>query len=164
MSKKSFDNKLIFGRSEWVALPEFNIPLIKAKVDTGAKSSSIHAYDIQLKKTKSGNIVHFKVNPIQGNSKLYLACRGELVNRREVTSSNGHKELRYFIRTILHVRDKSWEIELSLSNRDSMRYRMLLGREALSKKVIVDPSVSCNLAKLSPKKIASIYNIKIRKS
>lgn len=131
----------IIGFREWVTLPGIGLAAIKAKVDTGAKTSSLHAYDIHLEKVDKKNYVHFKVHPLQGEIGIIVSCRALLVDRRIVTDSGGHKEERFVIRTTLFISGIRKKIELTLSNRESMKYRMLIGREALDH-FYIDPSQS----------------------
>ncbi len=129
------------GWREWVSLPAIGLLAIKAKVDTGAKTSSLHAFDISLE-TKSGKTyVNFKVHPLQSDFSVVVTCRAPLVEKRLVTDSGGHKEERYVIRTTLGVGLFKQKIELTLSNRETMKYRMLLGRAALSH-FYIDPKRS----------------------
>ena len=135
-------NARIIGFREWVSLPKLNIQALKAKVDTGAKTSSLHAFDIKLEKSSSEKIyVRFKVHPLQNDSSLVVECRALLVDQRLVSDSGGHKEQRYVIRTVLSLGGLKKPIELTLTNRESMKYRMLIGRSALSE-FYIDPSQS----------------------
>lgn len=139
-------NKLIVGWNEWCSLPDLGIAQIKAKIDTGAKTSALHAFDIHEDRT--GNNVNFSIHPLQANRKITVKCHAPIVDVRHIMSSNGHNELRYVIMTTLVMGELSWEIEMTLSNRDPLKYRMLLGRKALVKHVIVDPSRSLCLGKI----------------
>ena len=127
----SLDNQLQFGWEEWVSLPGLGLPALKAKVDTGARSSALHAFDIETFGTASAPKVRFSVHPIPGREDLTITCSAPLIDRREVTSSNGEKENRCVIETILHVAGQAWPIEVTLTNRATMASRMLLGRQAL---------------------------------
>ena len=118
--------KLIVGWNEWCTLPDLNIPQIKAKIDTGTKTSALHAFDIHEDHT--GNNVIFSIHPLQGDRKITIECHAPIVDVRHIMSSNGHNELRYVIMTTLSIGSASWEIEMTLSNRDPLKYRMLLGR------------------------------------
>jgi hypothetical protein len=113
---------------------------IKAKVDTGAKSSSLHAWDIDVDDTNG--IVRFNLHPRQDDDTVVVAASAPLVEHREVRSSNGESETRPIIRTRALVRDALYEIELSLSRRDEMGFRMLLGRSAIRRRFLVDPARS----------------------
>ncbi|MES2203590.1 MAG: RimK/LysX family protein [Pseudomonadota bacterium] len=140
-------NKILVGRSEWCGLPELNIPLIKAKIDTGAKTSAIHAFDICSKVIDHKPYASFKVHPLQGDTHITITCEAPIIDERYIMSSNGHKEHRYIIMTSLKLGKHVYQIELSLSNRDPLTFRLLLGREALNKRMIVDPSVTCQQGK-----------------
>ena len=136
------------GWDEWVALPKLNIPAIKAKVDTGAKTSSLHAFSIEVYGTKRRPKVRFGIHPIPDRPDIELYCSAPLVDQRVVTSSNGDTELRCIIETTVQVGMDSWPIEVSLTNRETMAYRMLLGRSAMVDRLTVDPTRSCMLGHL----------------
>ncbi len=123
--------ELQFGWEEWVGLPDLGVPALRAKVDTGARTSALHAFDIETFGAASKPKVRFTVHPIPGRDDLIIPCSAEIVDRREVTSSNGDKEMRYVISSTLAVNGQSWPIEITLTNRASMTSRMLLGRTAL---------------------------------
>ncbi len=131
----------IIGFREWVALPDLDLPAIKAKVDTGARTSSLHAYDIEIINKGKKSFVHFKVHPLQHDFSVVIKCRALLVDQREVTDSGGHKETRYVIQTTMILCGLKKQIELTLTNRDEMKFRMLIGRAAL-KHFHIDPSSS----------------------
>lgn len=139
MSEK---NPLRVGWEEWLSLPDLGLPAIKAKIDTGAKTSSLHAFDIEPFGPASRPKVRFAVHPIPGRYDLSIPCSAELLDRREVTSSNGEVELRYVIRTTATMGGHGWPIEVTLTDRGTMAYRMLLGRQALGDQVIVSPAES----------------------
>ncbi len=136
------DEQLTFGWEEWVALPDLGLPAIQAKVDTGAKTSALHAFDIEPFGPADHPRVRFGVHPIPGDDQISIPCSAEVLDRREVTSSNGETELRYVIGTTLHVGGRSWPIEVTLTDRANMAYRMLLGRQALGENVVVAPGDS----------------------
>lgn len=140
-------NKLLIGRSEWCALPLLNIPLIKAKIDTGAKTSALHALNIECDYINGQPCVHYDIHPIQGNDEVIVRCTSLVVDRRMIMSSNGHKENRYVISTSLSLGAKTWPIELTLSNRAPLRFRLLLGREALNRRVMIDPNLNYHQGK-----------------
>jgi ribosomal protein S6--L-glutamate ligase len=142
-------DRLTFGWEEWVALPGLGLPAIKAKIDTGAKTSALHAFDIEAFGPSSHPKVRFAVHPIPGNDLISIPCSADIVDRREVTSSNGETELRYVIATEITVAGRAWPIEITLTDRGTMAYRMLLGRQALGDEVVISPSESCCQPQLS---------------
>ena len=123
--------ELQFGWEEWIGLPDLGVPALRAKVDTGARTSALHAFDIETFGAAAKPKVRFTVHPIPGRDDLVIPCSAPIADRREVTSSNGDKELRYVIQSSLAVNGQSWPIEITLTNRSSMTSRMLLGRTAL---------------------------------
>ena len=130
------------GWEEWVGLPRLGLPALKAKVDTGAKTSALHALEIEPFGPAARPRVRFMVQPIPGRTDLAIPCSADVLDRREVTSSNGETEYRYVIATDLEVGGRRWPIEITLTDRGGMNYRMLLGRQALSDEVVVTPSDS----------------------
>lgn len=148
--------KTTIGWEEWCSLPDIGLPAVKAKIDTGAKTSALHAYDIELF-TKDGNdFVRFKIHPLQKNNKLVHCCEAPLADYRYVTSSNGEREKRYVIQTNLAFDHITVMAELTLTSRHNMAFRMLLGREAMRKaKFLVDPAKSFLLGNI--KNAANLY-------
>ena len=142
MKIKEVHNKLLIGRCEWCALPLLNVPRIKAKIDTGAKTSALHAFNIRYREINGQPYVKYDIHPFQGNHEEIINCTSVVIDKRVIMSSNGHKENRYVILTSLLLGDKTWPIELTLSNRDPLRFRLLLGREALNHRVIIDPALN----------------------
>ncbi len=140
------------GWREWLALSELGIGRIKAKIDTGARSSSLHAFDIHVTGEGKHPWVHFKVHPIQRDSVTIVQCKVRLHEYRHVRSSSGHSELRPIIRTPMLLGDETWPIELTLTSRDEMGFRMLLGREAIRGRFVVDPNRSYLFRDLVPKR------------
>lgn len=132
----------IIGWREWVSLPELNIDFVKAKIDTGARTSSLHAFDVEVFKRKGADWVRFKVHPMQRDSKQTVSAEARVHEYRNVRSSTGHQSKRPVIITNLVLLDETWAIELTLANRDEMGFRMLLGREAFRGKVLVDAGKS----------------------
>ncbi|MEJ2338108.1 MAG: RimK/LysX family protein [Gemmatimonadales bacterium] len=130
------------GWREWVSLPKLHIPAIKAKIDTGARSSALHALDVQVSRRDGIDVVRFKVHPFQRDSSTTVSAEAQLVDEREVKSSSGHAALRPVIRTPLQLLGQRWPIELTLTNRDEMGFRMLLGRQTLRGRFLVDPGRS----------------------
>ena len=150
-------DKLIVGWSEWCALPTLHLPAIKAKIDTGATTSAIHAFDVEHYTRAGKEFVRFNVLPIQARDDIVVACHSPLVDERHVTSSDGHRELRPVVSSQLVLGGKKWQIELTLSNREPMTFRMLLGREALAGHALVDSSHTLLLDKRTKKKAIALY-------
>ena len=151
------DGKMLVGRAEWCSLESLGIPVIKAKIDTGAKTSALHAMNISHHREHYKDYVTFSMNPIQGNHRVLVDCKNLIVDERVITSSNGATERRFIIETIIVMGRDTWSILVSLSNREPLRYRLLLGREALRQHVLVDPSRSCVLGKISTKNALRFY-------
>ncbi|MDA1089835.1 MAG: 30S ribosomal protein S6--L-glutamate ligase [Proteobacteria bacterium] len=143
------DKELVFGWEEWVELPGLGLPAVRAKIDTGARSSSIHAFMIEPYGRNNKPRVRFGVHPVPERPDIVVFCSADLVDQREITSSNGEVELRYIVLTPMRIGGQEWPIEISLTNRESMQYRMLIGRTALRDTIIVDPNLSCVQGKLS---------------
>lgn len=150
-------SKIILGSEEWCSFPELGIPIIKARVDSGAKTSALHAINIAPFKKESQNWVKFDINPIQNNVKTVIHCEAPLVDKRIVKSSSGFREERYVIQTNLEIGDSNWGIEMTLTNRDSMGFRMLLGREAMSGRVLVDPEQQYLLGQPTSDRLKEVY-------
>jgi hypothetical protein len=141
----------VIGWREWVSLPSLGIDKIKAKVDSGAKTSSIHAFNIKTYKRGNKQFVKFSLHPEQKNAENEIECRAEVLEFRKVKSSNGQSELRPVILTKIKVLEDTYEIEMTLTNRDEMGFRMLLGRESIRKRFLIDTGKSFNTS--SEKKI-----------
>jgi len=122
---------LVLGWREWVALPQLGLPALKAKIDTGAKTSALHAFSIETFGPADAPRVRFGVHPVDYDSNVEVWCTAKVVDRRQVRSSNGQAEQRYIINTPIRIGGREWPIEVSLSNRHTMAHRMLLGRSAL---------------------------------
>lgn len=148
--------KLKVGWREWAALPSLGIPAIKAKIDTGANTSALHAKNVEIFTRSRKKYVRFIVNPRQRDDELAFKCVAPLVSRIRVRSSNGQMEERFTIMTPISIGDRKWDIEVTLTNRDIMNYRMLLGRKAM-KDFIIDPAKSYRQGSFTPKDIDAIY-------
>lgn len=129
----------VLGWREWIALPDLGVDLIECKVDTGARTSALHAFYVEPFEKDGINHVRFGLHPERNNTRTELHCEAEVIDRRMVSDSGGHKEQRYVIRTHIVIGDLTWPIETTLTNRDSMRFRMLLGRTAIVDNFVVDP-------------------------
>ncbi len=156
-------DKIVVGSEEWCALPQLNIPAINVRVDSGAKTSALHAVNIMPFKKEGNPWVRYEVHPLQNDGKTTVFCESPIVDKRKVKSSSGLEEVRYVIRTLLSIGDSSWEIEITLTNRDSMGYRMLLGRQAMAGKILVDPEASFQLGELNPNILEEFYKVHIIK-
>jgi hypothetical protein len=134
--------KLIAGWREWAQLPDLHVEKIKVKLDTGARTSSLHAFDISTFTYMDEDWLRFDVHPLQDNDSITYTCTSPIVDYRWITSSSGHSQKRYIIQTVLTLGEFSSLIEISLANRDEMGFRMLVGRNALKGRILVDPSHS----------------------
>ncbi|PWA04350.1 30S ribosomal protein S6--L-glutamate ligase [Flavobacterium psychrotolerans] len=157
-------NKVILGSEEWFSFPDLGIPTIKARVDSGAKTSALHAINIAPFIKDGMNWVKFDINPIQNDLKTVIHCESPLVDKRIVKSSSGYREQRYVIQTILDLGHTNWPIEMTLTNRDSMGFRMLLGREAMSGRVLVDPEQIYLLGQATSDNLKELYKNAVQAS
>ena len=151
------ENKLILGSEEWCSFPDLGIPAIKARVDSGAKTSALHAINIAPFVKEGINWVKFDINPIQNNLKTVIHCESLLIDKRIVKSSSGFREQRYVIQTDIKIGEDIWKIEMTLTNRDSMGFRMLLGREAMSGRILVDPEQKYLLGQTTLENLKNLY-------
>ena len=154
------NSKLVIGSEEWFSFPDLGIPAIKARIDSGAKTSSIHAFNIQSFRKDGARWVSFEIHPIQNNRRTVIRCEKPIVDKRTVKSSSGVSETRYVISAPIKVGENIWDIQLTLANRDSMGFRMLLGREAMANRIIVDPSLVCTLGEVTNTMIMNLYGTK----
>lgn len=134
--------KPILGWREWVSLPEFGIERIKAKVDTGARTSALHAFNLQVFDDHGQLMVRFKIHPIQGKNDKVVECLAKVKDERIITDSGGHREQRIVIETPVKIGDHLRQVEVTLTDRDNMLFRMLLGRTAIRPHFLVDPNKS----------------------
>lgn len=132
----------VIGWREWVGLPELGIAKIKAKVDTGARTSALHAFSLKPFTENGKDKIAFEIHPLQHNKNEIITCIADVIDKRAVTDSGGHTEERYVIVTPLTIAGQNWPIEITLTERENMLFRMLLGRSALRKHFIVNPARS----------------------
>lgn len=130
------------GWREWVAIPSLGIAAIKAKLDTGARSSAIHAIDIRRSREGGIDVVRFRVHPLQRDARLVVACEAPLLDERWVRTSGGGAEYRPVVSVDIDFAGERWPIELTLAHRGVMGFRLLLGRQALRGRFVVDPGRS----------------------
>lgn len=135
------------GWREWLTLPDLGIAAVKAKIDTGARTSAIHAFDVKTFYSEGKHMVRFQVHPYQRDRCSTVISEAEILDEREVRNSGGHAELRLTIVTSAIVGEHQWPIELTLTNRDVMGFRMLLGRQAVRDRFLVDPGKSYLLSR-----------------
>ena len=153
----------IVASEEWCKLEELGIPAVKARVDSGAKPSPLQATKIKIFSKGLEEWVRFEVNPIQDNRSISILCQAKLVGLRTVKSSQGIAEERPVIKTLVTIGNQDFDIEVTLANRDTMEYRMLLGREALNERFLVDPSKSFLMGDISEDEIEVLYKPYMRK-
>lgn len=132
----------IIGWREWISLPSLSIDQLKAKIDTGARTSVLHAFRINLFEKDGAKMVNFSIHPNQHSKKEVIECNDYLYDNRWITDSGGHKELRPVIKTDIKLGDLLWKIEITLTNRDDMRFRFLLARSGIPKHFLIDVSSS----------------------
>lgn len=139
------------GWREWVNLPELGIPHIKAKIDTGARTSALHAFSLKVFTENGKNKITFDIHPLQHDTNTVVTCVADIIDKRIVTDSGGHSEERYVILTPITIAGQSWPIEITLTERENMLFRMLIGRSALRKRFVVNPARSFVTTKVKKK-------------
>ena len=130
------------GWREWVALPDLGVTRVKAKIDTGARSSALHAFDLEHFRRRGHDMVRFAIHTLQRSSKRVIVAEAEMLDERIVRSSNGVNAVRPVILTRVELLGESWPIKLTLASRDEMGFRMLLGRQAVRGRFLIDPGRS----------------------
>ncbi len=130
--------RFVVGWREWLTLPDLGIPAIKAKIDTGARTSALHTHDYEFFRRGGKEMIRFHLHPLRRTDRIELTCEAEVLDRRRVKDSGGHPEIRPFISTTVRIGEFEWPIELSMTNRESMKFRMLVGRQALAGYFLVD--------------------------
>ncbi len=153
----TMQEKFIAGAKEWCSLPQLDIAAVKARVDSGAKTSSIHAFNIEPFTRDSNQWVRFDLHPLQKSRRATIRCEAPVADRRTIRSSNGTSEKRFVIQTPMTLNGSTWDIQLTLTNRDAMGYRMLLGREAMSGRILVDSEEKFLLGDVSDQQLELLY-------
>ncbi|PVE95561.1 MULTISPECIES: RimK/LysX family protein [unclassified Microbacterium] len=141
VSRSTHSNTLT-GWREWVSLPDLGVDWLKAKIDTGARTSSLHAFDVDEFEREGEDWVRFRVKPWQDSQEDAVVVETPVHDRRAVRSSSGHAQERLVVKLLVRLVDREVLAEVTLSNRDEMGFRMLIGREALRRGYIVDPARS----------------------
>jgi len=147
------------GWREWLSLPELSIPYIKAKVDTGARTSALHTFELETFRQSGKFMVCFSIHPLQKREDVVIQCTAEVIDERWVSDSGGHREQRYVIHTPVRFGDHERPIEITLTNRDTMSFRMLLGRTAMNTNFVVEPGASYLFGKPGKKEIKHSYPV-----
>lgn len=141
------NDQIVIGWREWIGLPELGLPFIKAKIDTGARTSTLHAFNVKEFYEDGTRKVRFKIHALPVKNKS-IECVAAVFDQRVVSDSGGHRSLRFIIKTTIQLGQLCWPIEITLTNRDSMRFRMLLGRTALVQQpLIINPAKSYLISK-----------------
>ena len=146
----------IIGWKEWIRLPELGIPAVKAKIDTGARTSALHIFSLEEFQADGQQMVRFGIHPLQRKKDIQCFCEAPVLEQRRVKDSGGHYEKRYVIQTTAKLGAVSWPIDITLTNRDPMLFRMLLGRKAVENRFLIHPGQSY----LTGRALAKSYQIK----
>ncbi len=145
------------GWREWVSLPELGLPFIKAKVDTGARTSALHAFELETYREGGVLMARFGIHPLQNRTDIQAYCSAPVIDERWVSDSGGHREKRIVISTPILMGNETWQVELTLTNRDTMRFRMLLGRTGMDKRFAIKPDRSFLLGKPTHRQLEQAY-------
>lgn len=154
-----YDKLKIIGREEWCTFSDLEIPAILARIDSGAKTSSIQATEIELVETNGEKWVKFVVHPIQKNIDIRVHCKAKLIDTRSIKGSFGISEDRFIIKTAITIGEETFEIEFSLANRNTMEFRMLLGREAIKGRYLINPAERYVQKRYTKKQILKLYQV-----
>ena len=138
-------------------MPSLGIISIKAKLDTGAKTSALHAWDLRIRTVDGQEWISFRVHPMQREKQKSVLCEAQILDQRWITNSSGMRENRYIISTDLQIGSSSWPIELSLTNREAMGFPMIIGREAMRNRLIVDPRASFRAGRNHNRKTDNVF-------
>jgi hypothetical protein len=136
------EEKIVVGWREFLSLPDLGIDTIKAKVDTGAKTSCLHAFQLEPFDKNGEAWIRFWIHPKQKDVEEVITCEAKIIDERVVRDSGGHEEKRFVIQSTIELDKQRWSVELTLTNRENMAFRMLLGRTAMTNRIIVDPTQS----------------------
>lgn len=145
------------GWREWLVLPELGLPAIKAKIDTGARTSALHAWRVEPYRNGGEPWVRFHMHPLQRDTELSVVCAAPIHDRRVVSDSGGHREMRYVIETMVELGEQRRRIEVTLTDRDTMLFRMLLGRQAMRGLRVVPDASFLTRSPLSATEAAGLY-------
>ena len=155
--------KIVIGWREWIAVPALDLPAVKAKIDTGARTSALHAFYVEEDRSEGRHRVRFGLHPLQRRDDIIAHCVAEVLDQRDVMDSGGHIEKRFVIRQRIRLGDHEWPIEITLTNRDTMGFRMLVGRSALLDRFAVDPALSYVMGRPSKRDRVRFYRPKRKK-
>lgn len=150
---------MIVGNAEWCALADLKIPAIRARIDSGAKTSSIHAVNIREFYKGRQQWVRFEIHPLRIHTDIFVECEAPVFDFRLVKSSTGEAQPRYVIQTRIDMGGEKWTIQVTLANRRSMGFQMLLGREAMTHRILINPSEDFRLTRYTKKQIRTFYGI-----
>ncbi|MBL7898886.1 MAG: ATP-dependent zinc protease [Crocinitomicaceae bacterium] len=150
---------MIVGNAEWCALPQLKIPAIRARIDSGAKTSSIHAVNIEEFYKNRQQWVRFEIHPLRIHTDVMIVCEAPVYDYRLVKSSTGVAQPRYVIETYIEMGGEKWTIQVTLANRRSMGFQMLLGRQAMTHRMLINPSEDFQLTRYTRKQVREFYNI-----